>query len=122
MDGDLRSVRKIQIVDGVGITGWVEVDDDWKYVAVGNDRLLDINGGKIRTSLKERELLKVFSERNLSSCIVLVVVEDKLELALALADEVREEAKEFVRRATSNNLNVTMLTGDQESVALEVIH
>ena len=25
--------------------GWVEANGDWKYVLVGNDRMLSVNGG-----------------------------------------------------------------------------
>jgi len=85
MEGDLKNVKKIQISEGVGISGWVEVDEDWKLVSIGNDRLLDFKGGKVRTDKQSRQLLEDFTSRNSGSSVVLVVVDDTLELALALS-------------------------------------
>ena len=50
---DLPAVRNVKIVPGVGIEGWVQLpedDDDWRHVAVGNDRLLKSNGGTYRNT------------------------------------------------------------------------
>jgi len=37
----------LQVVEGVGIEGWVEVDNDWKFIEVGNEKLLKSNGGHV---------------------------------------------------------------------------
>lgn len=120
MEGDLNDVKKVKVIEGVGISGWVEVDKDWKFVIVGNERLLDFNGGKVSTTSNSKQEIQNFCEANASSCILIVAVEDELELILALADELREEAREFVLRSSVQGLSVTMLTGDHENVALDI--
>ena len=53
MDIDsLLNARNIKVLEGVGIEGWVE-DEDWKYVIVGNERILSTNGGS--TELTDRQ-------------------------------------------------------------------
>ena len=72
-------------MDGIGISGWVEVGNDWKYVVVGNERLIDMNGGKVKTTAEEKEKINNFTNQQKGCCIILVVIEDEVELALALA-------------------------------------
>ena len=38
----LSQVKKVNVMEGVGMQGWVAVDDDWKHVAVGNERLFKV--------------------------------------------------------------------------------
>ena len=85
MEGDLYPVQKIKVLDGIGITGWVQVEDDWKFISVGNERLLSTHGGKVKMSAAQTQKFDEFMKRNSSSSIIVVVVEDMLELALALA-------------------------------------
>lgn len=35
-------VKKVDVMEGIGMQGWVAVDDDWKHVAVGNERLFKV--------------------------------------------------------------------------------
>ena len=52
MEEELPSVREVKVIEGVGVSGWVwvEGDNDWKFVIVGNERILEENGGQ--TSLR----------------------------------------------------------------------
>ncbi len=46
--------------------------------------------------------------------------QDELELLLALSDELRGEAKDFVAGIRAMQKDVTMLTGDHADIAEEV--
>ncbi|KAJ1437463.1 E1-E2 ATPase-domain-containing protein [Ochromonadaceae sp. CCMP2298] len=118
----LPQVRKLEVLEGVGVAGWVFSDEsqDWKYVAVGNERLLDSNGGAVSLSSEQEDRLKAFTSQAGAAAVLLVAVEDEIILALALADEPRKEAAEFVRRLRVQGLSVAMLTGDAQPAALLV--
>ena len=47
-------------------------------------------------------------------------IQDELELLLALSDELRGEAKDFVAGMRAMQKDVTMLTGDHADIAEEV--
>ena len=118
----LLPVQKLEVLEGVGISGWVTVPilDDWRFVLVGNERILRSNGGNVRISSQQSKQLLDFTNRCSGESILLVAVEDELELLLSLSDELRAEAKSFVASMAALQLDVTMLTGDQEHVAREV--
>lgn len=52
--------------------------------------------------------------------VVFVIVNDSLKGFIALADEVRSESKEAIKRFKENNIKVLMATGDNETVAKAV--
>lgn len=112
------AVRKIVVKEGVGMEGWVEVEDDWKHLAIGNERLLRANGGKVRPSTSHQKLIDDFTNRHACQVILYVALDDELMLLIALADEVRSEAAPFVNSLQQQRgLDVVMLTGDHEQVA-----
>ena len=113
-------VRKIKILEGVGIEGWVAVEDDWKYVMVGNERLLCTNGGKVRLSESQMDSYRDFCSRNSSQVVLLIAVDDSPLLLLSLADEVRPESALFVQEMRRMGLPVSILTGDQPAVTATV--
>eukprot|EP01034_Spumella_vulgaris_P026033 gene26033-32560_t len=119
-DLQMPRVRKIAVQDGVGVSGWVEVEGDWKYVAVGNERLLKANGGKVVLSDRQSELYKDFLLRSGGYVQLIVVVDNAIEMVLSLSDEVRSESVGFVERVQRMGMDVSMLTGDQEQVARNI--
>ncbi len=52
--------------------------------------------------------------------VVFIIVNDTLKGFIALADEVRSESKEAIKRFKNNNIKVLMATGDNETVAKAV--
>ena len=58
--------------------------------------------------------------KNEAETVVFVMVEDKLVGFIAMADEIREESYEAVKKLKSNGLKVYMMTGDNEKVAKSV--
>jgi Cd2+/Zn2+-exporting ATPase len=98
----------------------VEVDGDWKFIQVGNERLLDTNGGDVSTDSDVEETINKFVERNESSVILFVCIEDELEMALALSDDVRPETRDAVMALRDIGVDITMLTGDSADVAVVI--
>ena len=117
----LPPVKKILVLPGVGVSGWVMVDHDWKFVVVGNERILRANGGNsVPTPEQTRRINDATSACGGSRAILLVAVDDELVLLLALSDELREESAEAVRDLQNMDIDVHMLTGDQSVAALDV--
>lgn len=111
VDNPLPAVRKVKVLDGVGLSGWVEVDGDWKYCVVGNERILQGQGGTTAVSSTQQALMAEFHKKVGSTVCLLVAVEDELMLMLSLADEIRPESTDFVRTLKSMRMEVSMLTG-----------
>jgi Cd2+/Zn2+-exporting ATPase len=116
----MPSVRKIAVVDGMGVTGWVNVGGDWKQVSIGNEKLLQAQGGKVALTATQQQKLDAFVARSVGGVTLLVVVDDQLEMALSLSDEVRADAGAFVSTLRGMNLTVSMITGDHGAVARSV--
>eukprot|EP00605_Chrysophyceae_sp_TOSAG23-4_P002944 GSChrysophyteH1.ASY1.ANO1.3242.1 assembled CDS len=108
-EGELPALRKFQVNEGVGLSAWVEVDDDWKIVQVGNERLLKKYGGKV-----------FLTTESAGRVIVYIIVEDTLAGMVALADQLRPEASEFVQHMNEDSTldRIVILTGDTEEVAM----
>eukprot|EP01034_Spumella_vulgaris_P034650 gene34650-42739_t len=119
-DVKMPSVRKIVVVDGVGVTGWVEVDGDWKFVAIGNEKVLRTHGGKVRVTSGQQKLMDDFMTRSTGCVVLIVAVDDQLEMMMSLSDEIRVEASDFVSSLGDLNMTVSMITGDHELVAKSV--
>ena len=122
MEGSLPSVKNIKVKDGVGVEGWVSVDNDWKHVIVGNERILKENGGKVIIAESHKIQIREFSKKNIGATIVMVAVDDQLDLVMALNDKVKVESKSMIAQLMQMNLVTTMLTGDHNDVALSVCH
>jgi anthranilate/para-aminobenzoate synthase component II len=73
------------VVDGVGMQGWVEVEDDWKHICVGNERLLKAHGGKIRPSRAMQSKIDEFLSHHVGDMVLYVVIEDSIKAILSLA-------------------------------------
>jgi Cd2+/Zn2+-exporting ATPase len=117
----LPEVKNMRVQDGVGISGWVNVCEDCLFVEVGNERLLSVNGGKIKLNTEQQGLVDAFSLLHPAASLVMIVVEDKVDLILALADSLRPESVGFVSSLTAMGMTVSMLTGDSENVAKQVV-
>lgn len=111
------NVRKVRVMDGIGLEAWVEINKEWKHVCIGNERLLAAHGGKVMLTVVELERLDTFKRVNLHKVVLLMSVDDVLMLVLSLADELRPEAMQFVSSVKEMGMVVTMLTGDHAEVA-----
>ena len=120
MEDDLPKVKNMKVKDGIGIEGWVQVEDDWKHVIVGNEKILKENGGRVLVSNSDKEKICEFSEKNSTATILMIAVDDQLDLIMALNDKVKFEAKLMVSQLMQMNLETTILTGDNKNASLAV--
>lgn len=114
------AVRRMKVLDGIGLEGWVEVaeEGDWKHVMIGNERMLRSHGGKVQMTVEQERDVVQFIMTNAGRTVIFIAIDDELAYAMSLSDEVRPEAVTFVQDLQERmRINVTMLTGDQADVA-----
>ena len=116
--------KKIKIIDGVGLEGWIQDPTDksqWKAVVVGNERLFKGFGGKLFLSKKQTKQIQDFQTNSIGKVLLFVVIDDEPTLLLSLSDEIRSESKEFIHLLQSSmHYPVMMLTGDHDNVAKNI--
>lgn len=120
MEGDLPQTRKIKVIDGVGVEGWVDVGSDFRHVIVGNEKVFKLNGGKVPLSQSQQEWVQRFVSSHNSHIVVFICVDDELQMMLALADEVRGDSEATLASLKAIGIDLYMLTGDCEGVAMQV--
>ncbi len=81
-----------------------------KEVYVGSVNLLD----ELKIAVDDPKIRELQEQ---GKTIVFTVVDGKLAGAFALADSIREESREAVKKLKENGVKVYMLTGDSEEVA-----
>ena len=113
-DGDkvLPPIRKVQVIDGVGVSGWAEVNGVWKYCEIGNERILEKHGGTAYATEAQLARVESFIQEAGSTVCLLVAVDDDVMLVMSMMDEVRPESVQFVSILQKQlGLKVSMLTG-----------
>ena len=100
---EIPSVKEFKSFPGKGAAGKV----DGKNVAVGNKTLM----GELKVEIED---LKVDKQANTP---VFVAIEGKLAGIILLADIIREESRETVKRLHDMGIKTAMLTGDTQDVA-----
>lgn len=105
----IPQVKKFISYPGRGASGEVGA----KNIIVGNKTLLQELG-------IERETKNFDTPRTKGNTAVYVVVDNQLEGIILLADMVREESKEAIKKLHEMGIKIAMLTGDTKDVADEV--
>ncbi len=105
-------IKDFEAIKGRGI----RAQYDGRTVYVGGPRLLEMLDSNLPDSLQQ------FRDRagTKGQSVVYLVDDTKPVAAFALADVVREESREAVRRLHDMGIEVAMLTGDSEAVARTV--
>lgn len=106
---DFLPVSNFQSIVGHGIRATVQ----GKNVLVGTEKFMLDNGVDINKKCKEE--MRVFEEQG--KTVVFVGIDKKLHGIIALADTLKEEAKEAVSKMKSQGLEVWMITGDNQRTA-----
>jgi len=106
---DIPKVVNFKSYPGKGAEGEV----DGKNVAVGNLALLKEFG-------LEKNIAQFDSSLSKGKTPVYVVIDKKLEGMIYLADIVREESKEAIRKLHEMGIKTAMLTGDTKDVAEDI--
>ena len=106
----LLNVEKFEDISGYGITGII--DDN--TILVGNSKLLDRNN--IENNYKGQE--GILAEKGNS--IIYIAKNSEILGIIGVNDIIRENAKEIVSTLKHSNIDVIMLTGDNEKTAKSI--
>lgn len=104
---DKFDLKDFNSIPGKGAEGKVE----GKNVKVVSPGYLEEN----KIDIKEQEKIDKLSSQG--KTVVFVLIENKLEGAIALADIIREESKEAIKQLKEMGIKPMMLTGDNKQVA-----
>lgn len=105
----IREVERFKAIPGQGVQGMIERKN---ILAVGQN-YLQKNNIKISDT-------KIEALAGQSKTIVFILEDQKILGAIALADIVREESKETIKKLKSFGIKSMMLTGDNKAVASNV--
>ncbi len=83
-----------------------------KVVVIGNDKMMINNS--IQVSFAEKEIHQLTSQ---AVTPIYISVDGKLAGLIGIADKIKSSAKEAINKLKSQNINVVMLTGDNEITA-----
>ena len=106
----LLNVEKFEDISGYGITGIINDNT----ILVGNSKLLDKNN--IENNYKEQE--GILAEKGNS--IIYIVKNSEILGIIGVNDIIRENAKEIVSTLKHTDIDVIMLTGDNEKTAKSI--
>ena len=109
---DFEEVDDFESLDGLGIIGKI---GDKKYLA-GNIKIIEKYNIEIKDEFKEDE--KALSERGCS--IVYFADEEKVLALIGVNDIIRENVKDVIDYLKDNEIEVILLTGDNEIVANKI--
>ena len=108
---DLRSLEQFESQTGLGVSGQV----DGKVVVVGNAAQME------RIGVDAAQLAEVADRyRQDGAGVMLVAIEGKLAGLIAVADPLRESARDAIMALKAAGLRIVMLTGDAEGTAQAV--
>lgn len=102
----LGQVREVEILTGLGVRARYKGED----VLIGSKKLMLENN----IAINEEDEQRLYDNGNM---VIFVAVDSKLVSIIGLKDKVKESAKELVECLNKNNIEVVMLTGDNEKTA-----
>ena len=105
---DISEVKEFKTVTGMGI--WASYN--WATILIGSERLMEEN--KIDVSgLKERAA-EIKSE---GKTVAFMAIDNEIKAVIGIGDMVRETSKDAIQRIKNMDVEIVMLTGDNETVA-----
>lgn len=122
---NLLDVHNVGIIPGIGVEGHVILSSSGSrlHCVVGNEKLLSSSDGQFLYSPETLSKAETFMAlyKNTGATILIVVIDNKLRLLIAVADRIRSDAKRAIQRIKSSGIsNIYMLTGDQQDTAVFV--
>lgn len=106
LSAGLFNVKNFQATEGMGVSGIIDVGGHPVDIQVGNSSLL---------SVPETLASQSFRAQHDSATLLFVKLNGELQLALALSDTIRANARECVRALHRLKISTTVLTGDNEA-------
>ncbi|MBK5215434.1 MAG: copper-translocating P-type ATPase [Candidatus Pacebacteria bacterium] len=104
----LSKVEKFQAIPGHGVEGFI----DGKRVIFGNKRLMDKESINVDSSID-----KISEMENNGKTVMMIAVANRLVGLIAVADIIKESAKEGLIALQNLGIEVVMITGDNQRTA-----
>ncbi|TYB33603.1 MAG: copper-translocating P-type ATPase [Flexistipes sinusarabici] len=108
---DLLNASDIETVPGGGVRGKVEE----KNVLVGSPGFIEQN-----LNIDESDKQRIADLQGEGQTVVVVLIDDKAAGLIGIADTIRKDAKEVVRKLKSEGIKVYMITGDNRKTANKI--
>lgn len=108
----VNKVSKFRAIEGKGVEGIL----GGKKVVIGNQKLMEERGLEL-TEEMEKKVISLMTE---GKTVVQVLVANQHVGVIALADELKEKAKETVKSLQAKEVSVWMMTGDNKKTAVGV--
>ena len=108
----LSAVVRFKAIAGHGVEGILNIKNQKSKILLGNRRLME--KVKVDISFARSHLAKLEGEGN---TVVMLAVEDKLLGLIAVADTIKDSAKEGVAALKKMEIEVVMITGDNQRTA-----
>lgn len=107
----LLKVKNFKAVTGKGIVG--EIND--KKVLIGSEQFLKESGTNPYTLLHHAQIL-----REDGQSVIFIAIDAKLSALMSIADPIKETSLKAVQELQQENVNVVMLSGDNQTTAQAV--
>ncbi len=108
---ELGQQREFDAISGQGITGQV----DGQHIAVGNRRLMEELDIDVSGLLDQAERLRAEGKT-----AVMVAIDGSAAGLIAVADPIKDDARDAIRTLQDDGIEVIMLTGDSRTTAQAV--
>ena len=105
---ELKDLKEFKAIAGFGVEATMQNDD--KYL-IGNRKLMTENGVKIPNEQDEIQLV------NEGNSILFVSLNNKLVALIGVKDILKDNIENVIKELKDKNINVVMLTGDNEKTA-----
>jgi len=114
---ELNQIKPLKSADfeavmGKGVIGTV----DNQKIAVGNRKLMD----QVKAQLNNKLEQQVIAEQNLGKTVSFISVNNEVQGFVSITDAIKETSKQAIKALQDMDVDVIMLTGDNERTAKSV--
>ncbi len=107
---DSVQINDFKNVEGMGVSGQI----DGKVILIGNKKFMDANNVNMADENLNNSAEKMMNDANTT---VFMSLDKEIVAVFGIADEIKEDSKEAVRKLLNMGIEVVMLTGDNEKIA-----
>lgn len=109
---ELYKLEDFKAISGKGLRGFLKIDSQKTEAYLGNRALIKDLG--LDFSEHEKQIKKLESQ---GKTVMILVVNQQIKGALAVADVVKKESEKAIALLQKNNIEIWMLTGDNQRTA-----
>ncbi len=109
---EIQSVTKFKAIAGHGVSGILNIKNQKSKILLGNRKLMEKENIDFGSIVQTVELLE-----NEGKTVMMLAIDGELTGILAVADTIKETAKEGIDALKKLGIEVVMITGDNERTA-----